>query len=343
MQQSVYIASPESQQIDVFQLDGQGSLTRLQVVACAGEVQSLVVHPYLPVLYAGIRPQFRVQAYHIAADGTVSAMESAPLPGGANFISVEAKGRYLFTAAYHQGCLSCCPLNNLGVPQAPTQIIDGLAGCHSANLDPTNQWLWVPALKQDRIYLYRLTAEGQLQQSDGHVVQSKTGAGPRHMAFHPQGGYAYVINELDSTIDVWDMHETPGQLTHVQNIDIMPTSFTGVRWAADIHITADGRHLFACDRTSSLITCFAVSQQGALLTPLGFQPTETQPRGFAVDSTGDYLLAVGQKSDHVAVYHLDRARGALQQLERYAVGRGPMWVAIRPLAPVNCISLRAAA
>lgn len=75
---------------------------------------------------------------------------------------------------------------------------------------------------------------------------------------------------------------------------MMPSDFSDTRWAADIHITPDGRHLYACDRTSSLITIFSVSEDGSVLAVEGFQPTETQPRGFNVDHSGKYLIAAGR-------------------------------------------------
>jgi 6-phosphogluconolactonase len=70
--------------------------------------------------------------------------------------------------------------------------------------------------------------------------------------------------------------------------------FTGVRWAADIHLTPDGRHLYACDRTASIITVFSVSEDGSVLAVEGYQPTETQPRGFNLDHSGKYLIAAGR-------------------------------------------------
>lgn len=75
---------------------------------------------------------------------------------------------------------------------------------------------------------------------------------------------------------------------------MMPADFADTRWAADIHITPDGRHLYACDRTASLITVFSVSEDGSVLNKEGFQPTETQPRGFNIDNRGKYLIAAGQ-------------------------------------------------
>ncbi len=103
---------------------------------------------------------------------------------------------------------------------------------------------------------------------------------------------------------------------------MMPADFSDTRWAADIHITPDGRHLYACDRTASLITVFSVSEDGSVLSVEGFQPTEAQPRGFNIDNSGKYLIAAGQKSHHIAVYEITGTQGLLTEKGRYAVGQG---------------------
>ena len=151
------------------------------------------------------------------------------------------------------------PLHD-GLPGETITVVEGLEGCHSANISPDNRTLWVPALKQDRICLFTLSDDGFLRhRSRG----SRGGAGPRHMVFHPNQQYGY--NELNSSIDVWELKDPKGNIECVQTTDMMPPDFSGVRWAADIHITPDGRHLYACDRTASIITVFSVSEDGSVL------------------------------------------------------------------------------
>ncbi|QKJ86446.1 6-phosphogluconolactonase [Paramixta manurensis] len=332
MKQVVYTASPESQQIHVWQLNDEGALTLLQVVDVAGQVQPMVVSPNKAFLYVGVRPQFRVVAYRIGVDGTLTEAGEAPLPGSPTHISTDREGRYLFCGSYNDACVSISPIGEDGVPQAPSQVIHGLDGCHSANIDLHNRTLLVPALKQDRICLYELTASGSLTPNKQAQVTTVEGAGPRHMVFHPNQQYAYCVNELDSTVDVWQLNNAKGEVERVQSLDMMPAEFNDTRWAADIHLTPDGRHLYACDRTASLITVFSVSEDGGLLTVEGYQPTEKQPRGFNLDHSGRYLVAAGQKSHHIEVYKISGEQGLLQPLARYAVGQGPMWVVVHQLA-----------
>ncbi|CCP02602.1 putative 6-phosphogluconolactonase [Erwinia amylovora Ea644] len=329
MKQVVYTASPESQQIHVWQLNEEGALTLLQVVDAPGQVQPMVVSPNKAFLYVGVRPDFRVVAYQIDAEGKLKEAGHAPLPGSPTHISTDRQGRFIFVGSYNDACVSVSPIGDNGLPGEPLQVVKGLEGCHSANIDPGNKTLFVPALKQDRIALFSLDYQGKLTPCAQAEVKTSTGAGPRHMAFHPNQRYAYSVNELDSSVDVWDI--SGDEVKKVQSLDALPKGFSDTRWAADIHITADGRHLYSCDRTASHITLFSVSADGSSLKVEGYQPTETQPRGFNIDHSGQYLVAAGQKSHHIEVYKISADRGLLQPLARYAVGQGPMWVVINPL------------
>ncbi|MDU2941768.1 MAG: 6-phosphogluconolactonase [Enterobacteriaceae bacterium] len=328
MKQTVYTASPESQQIHVWSLNPEGTLTLVQVVDVPGQVQPMVVSPDKRYLYVGVRPEFRVLAYRIAPDnGALTFAAEAPLPGSPTHISTDHSGRFIFSASYNAGSVGVVRLQE-GLPVETVGVVEGLEGCHSANISPDNRTLWVPALKQDRICLFTLSDDGKLVAQTPEDVKTVEGAGPRHMAFHPNHQYAYCVNELNSSVDVWELSNAHEQVECIQTLDMMPADFTDTRWAADIHITPDGRHLYTCDRTSSTITIFSVSEDGSVLAVEGHQPTETQPRGFNVDHSNQYLVAAGQKSHHIALYEIQGKQGLLEEKGRYAVGQGPMWVVI---------------
>lgn len=331
MQQVVYIASPESQQIHVWQLASSGQLTLLQVVDAPGQVQPMVIAPNKQHLYVGVRPTFSAISYRIDAQGLLTQVGSASLPGSPTHLSTDRQGRFLFSASYSGETLSVSPIDAEGIVGEPIQQLDGLSGCHSSNIDLQNRVLWAPCLKEDRIRLYDVSAEGELSvaaQADLHAVD---GAGPRHMDFHPNQRFAYCVNELNSTVDVIELHSVAGNARTVQSLDAMPQGFADTRWAADIHLTPNGRFLYCSDRTASLLSIFQVSEDGSTLTLVGHQPTEAQPRGFNIDHRGEFVISAGQKSQHIEVYRIDQESGKLQPLARYAVGQGPMWVSILAL------------
>lgn len=328
MKQVVYVASPESQQLHVWQMGNEGQLTLLQVVDTPGQGQPMAISPAKTHLYIGVRPDFGVVSYRIDEQGLLTEAGMAPLPGSPTHVSTDRQGRFLFCASYSNSCVSVSPIDEHGIAGAPIQVLSDLTNCHSANVDPTNQILWVPCLKEDRIRLFDIAASGQLSPRRPEAVDTVSGAGPRHMVFHPHRLYAYGINELNSSVNVYALDEAGGAPRIIQTLDLMPPSFTDTRWAADIHITPDGRYLYGCDRTASVITRFAVSEDGSTLEILGYQQTETQPRGFNIDAEGRFLVAAGQKSGHIAVYRIEGDTGGLTPLARYPAGQGPMWVSI---------------
>ncbi|HHU9939275.1 TPA: beta-propeller fold lactonase family protein, partial [Escherichia coli] len=204
MKQTVYIASPESQQIHVWNLNHEGALTLTQVVDVPGQVQPMVVSPDKRYLYVGVRPEFRVLAYRIAPDdGALTFAAESALPGSPTHISTDHQGQFVFVGSYNAGNVSVTRLED-GLPVGVVDVVEGLDGCHSANISPDNRTLWVPALKQDRICLFTVSEDGHLVAQDPAEVTTVEGAGPRHMVFHPNEQYAYCVNELNSSVDVWE-------------------------------------------------------------------------------------------------------------------------------------------
>jgi 6-phosphogluconolactonase len=106
----------------------------------------------------------------------------------------------------------------------------------------------------------------------------------------------------------------------------VPPGFAGKPWAADIHLTPDGKFLYASERTSSTLAAFRVDANSGALVPIASYPTETQPRGFAIDPSGRTLLAVGQLSNSLTAHAIDPDSGALRALARYPVGKNPNWI-----------------
>jgi 6-phosphogluconolactonase len=156
-------------------------------------------------------------------------------------------------------------------------------------------------------------------------VSLRKGAGPRHFVFHPDGLHAYLLGELDACVVVFDFDAESGTLEPVQTVSAMPAGFPETPWAADLHLTPDGRFLYASERRSSTLAIFAVARDGRL-EPAGQCPTEREPRGFAIDPHGRYLLAVGQASHSLTSYAIDPSNGGLTELRRLAMGRNPNWV-----------------
>ena len=332
MQQVVYVANPVSGFIHVFQLMDEG-LVPLQQVQTGGEVQPLVISPDRRWLYAGVRPSFAVQSYPIAADGRLGTPVSAPLAGSASHTCTDTQGQLFFAASYAFDHVTVSAMDQAGQVQAPHQRIDGLMAAHSVTLlknEQGGQELLVACLKDDAIRRFALNEEGRLLPHPLGDIHTTTGAGPRHLAQHPGNGDLYCLNELDCTLNRYH-READGRISERQSLDMMPEGYQGQRWGADIHLTPNGRYLYTCERASSLLTLFEVDEGDGKLTALAHFPTESCPRGFAIDHSGHALVVTGQESQDVALHRIDPETGHLTLLSRQPVGRGAMWVRVLSL------------
>lgn len=323
MKQVVYVASPESRQIHVWSMDEKGKLTLLQQLILPGEVQPMQISRDGRHLYVGIRPDFAIITYLISAEGKLSQQAITAIPATPTHIEIDNQGRWLFIPSYHQGNLMVLPVDQQGIAQSPIQIIGDLKHPHASGVSFDNSHLFVPCLGEDQIRVYTINDNGHLTEQVAYRITTNEGAGPRHLAFSPNYNAFYCLNELDATINVYSAFEPYQQK---QNCGILAAGAACKPWAADIHITPNGRHLYASERSTSIIRHFEVTAEGLALTPMAAYATETQPRGFNIDQSGHFLLAAGQKSDHIAVYKIDAVTGVLQALDRYPVGKGPMWI-----------------
>jgi 6-phosphogluconolactonase len=203
--------------------------------------------------------------------------------------------------------------------------------------DAANRHVLAPTLGNDSVSQFRFDATtGMLAPNAPPAVRVKEKAGPRHFAFHPNGKLVYVLGELDASVYVFGYDAGSGQLKEKQTVSALPPDLQGKpgrreggAWgAADLHITPDGRFLYASERTSSTLAGFRVDPANGTLSPIGSVPTEKQPRGFNIDSAGRYLLAVGQLSHGLSSYRIDAETGNLTKLKEYPMGKNPNWVEI---------------
>ncbi len=178
---------------------------------------------------------------------------------------------------------------------------------HAIVPDPTGNYCLVPDLGTDQVYVYR-TDDGGLKIS-GKPVKIHPGAGPRHLAFHPSGAVAYLLNELDSSIS--SLSWEAGHLDVLNTVNALPKEYAGERSGADIHVHPTGRFLYASLRGPSSIACFQIAENGNLSSPTWFSTHGAIPRNFALDPTGEYLIVANQDSDTLVVFRINQQTGHL--------------------------------
>ena len=272
-----------------------------------------------------------VSAFAIdGATGGLTFLNQQPSGGPAPcHLAIDKEGRHALVANYWGGTAAVLPIladGRLGPASAVVRHEGHSVNAerqaephpHSINLDPGNRFAFVADLGLDRVVGYRFDGKkGSLARHDAGTVQVTPGAGPRHLAFHPDGRQAYLINELDSSITRLAYDPAAGVMKAVQTVPTLPAGFQGRNITAEIVVHPDGRLLFGSNRGHDSIAIFTIDGATGVLTAAGHQATGGKtPRNFAIDPTGAYLLAANQESDTIAVFRIDRVGGRLEPMGR---------------------------
>jgi len=213
---------------------------------------------------------------------------------------------------------------------AVQQLIPTAPNAHAIHADAANRYVLATSLGGDHLSAWKFDAEtGKLAAHEPALTPvAPEKSGPRHFVWSHDQRHLYLLDELDAAVHVMAYDKERGTLRPLQRTTTLPAGFTGKPWAADIHLSPDGRTLYASERTSSTLSAFRVDAATGQLQPLGQVPTEKTPRGFAVDASGRFLIAAGQDSHHVALHPIDAATGLPGAPTRVPVGKNPNWIEI---------------
>lgn len=225
--------------------------------------------------------------------------------------------------------LAVVPLEANGVVgQKATQVFDApRAHCIIPSID--NRSGYVALHGGDTVLHFALDlATRRLTPLNPPGFPTEAQAGPRHLTLHAPSLRLFVLNERSGAVDALSVEPTTGALTPLASTSMLPVGYQATPTAADIHVTSDGRFLYASERTESFITIFAVDPATGALTPVDWVKTEASPRGFAIDPHDRFMLVAGQFSGRLSVYAIDPANGRLRKTNDRAVGTNPNWVEI---------------
>ena len=240
------------------------------------------------------------------------------------YVSVDDKNKYVFAGNYGSGSLSAIPLKNDGSLGTSPQIIQHEGSSidkgrqqgphvHCTVLSPDNHYLLTSDLGTDKVSIYKFDASNvsqPLSPAEPAFVSVKAGSGPRHLTFHPNSKYVYLIHEMGAMITVFDYKK--GQLTEKQTITMLSPDFKGKVGAADIHISPDGKFLYGSNRgNANELVIYSINKKG-LLNYAGRQSVQGKgPRNFAIDPSGNFLLVANQDSNEIIMFKRDKKTGLL--------------------------------
>jgi 6-phosphogluconolactonase len=203
------------------------------------------------------------------------------------------------------------------------------ANVHSVLTDPSARWAYAPCAGGDAVMMFHFNpTTGSLSPNSPAFVATAPHARPRHLNFHPSLPILYVLTEEAATVNVYAIDEFSGRLSELQSVSIVPATFSGKPHTADLHVTPNGQFLFASERKTSILTGFAIDAASGMLSLIGYFETETEPRSFAIDPSGAFLLSVGIASHRMSVHAIAPGTGVLDRISDVPVGKGPNWIEI---------------
>jgi len=235
--------------------------------------------------------------------------------GGPCYISGSADGGFLFLANYGSASIAVVKLDESGIPERVTDSVlyetDSITVSHPHMIlqDPEGKHVYVTDLGLDRFVIYDLdTKTGKLNQIENGIAEVAEGSGPRHFTFSADGTKMYLINELGSTMMVFDVDEKGG-LEIRQTLTTLGEGFEGKSDCADVHISRDRKFLYGSNRGENSIVVFNIGTDGTL-SPAGRSACGGDwPRNFVIDPSGKYLLVGNQRSDQISVLKINRNTG----------------------------------
>jgi 6-phosphogluconolactonase len=244
------------------------------------------------------------------------------------YIATDKTGRWAAVANYSGGSVSLFQIIENGTLKPYTQLVQHTGSSankdrqeaphvHASVFSPDQQYLFTPDLGTDKVAVYRFKkgAAKPLQPAPVPAAQSPAGSGPRHFTFSPNKKFAYLVEELSGTVAAYTYKE--GRLRLLQRISTHPAGYQGTKGSADIHLSPDGRFLYATNRgDANSIAVFAVAPNGRLQLK-GIQPTMgVHPRNFTIDPTGRYLLVANRDSNAVVIFRRNSKTGLLRDTGR---------------------------
>ena len=269
-----------------------------------------------------------VFAYAIQPNNSLKLINQQPSLGkSACHVNINKDQTMLFVANYSSGVFTYYHLNPDGSISEPVDHYeyDGSgphpnqksSHPHQAMLSPDQKYVYVPDLGTDQIHMYVIQPyPGKIEPLEPAAFDLPPGSGPRHMTFHPDQPFAYVINELGNTVQAMNYDEGTGQLTGIAIYPTLPDDFDGVSYCADIHISPDGKYLYGSNRGHNSLIIFRILPDSGKLERIGFSSVHGDwPRNFYISEDGRFVYVANQRSGNISIYDRDQESGALSLID----------------------------
>jgi 6-phosphogluconolactonase (cycloisomerase 2 family) len=314
--------------IHVYRADpATGAWTHIQHIGDLTNPSYLALSPDQRFLYSVHGDGDYATAFALDRETGQAKLLNKAATGGSNGVrqAVDPSGKFLVVANYASGSVAVLAIAPDGSLKDQHQLValPGEPGPHKTEqkssqphdivFDPSGKFVLVPDKGLDRVFVFRFdAAAGQLTPTEQGSVQSRPGAGPRHLMFHPKLPIVWVLNELDSTTATYTWDAATGALKAIQVITTLPTDFTRYSTTAEIAVTPDGRFVYCSNRGHDSVAIFAADAKSGLLAPVGWEPSQGgDPRFIGLDPAAKFLHAANQSGDTVVTFRVDAGTGKL--------------------------------
>ena len=331
--QALYVTCNKGEHVLAYLINHEtGELDEIQRLELPGQPGPFALTDDGKNAYAALRNPSQIQPMtRDTQTGELSLLEPSPVSVFPTYLDIDATGNYAVIAAYGAGIVQSFKINeDRSVRPEPLLTIKTDKTAHACLIDPSNRFVYIPHTTPNAIYQFRFDEKtGRLTPIQPLVVKGGgtpgNPQGPRHYAYHPTLERVYMVNELDSSVGAYTWDQDTGKLQRYQSLSTLPERFDGRNTCADIHITPDGKYLYASNRGHDSIAAYKLDRDGRMMLIDTF-PTEPVPREFAIDLTGRFVYVAGLRSNKLAAYTIEQATGKLKRFATYDTPEGPIWV-----------------
>jgi 6-phosphogluconolactonase len=336
--------------ISAYRMDqDSGEWQGLGLVARVANPSFLALHPngrFVYCVHGGNLSDVSAFAISDTASGQLRPLGTVPSGGGNPVhLAVHPSGRWLVVANYTGGTTAVLPVDHDGGLSAPSDVVTltGPRGPdpveqsaphpHDIPFDPSGAFVAVPDKGLDRVFVFRLdTASGRFTPAAPPWVASEAGAGPRHIAFHPEQCWAYVINELNSTVTAYTFEPGADAFRPVQTVSSMPAETRLKNTGSEVLVHPSGKYVYVSNRGHDSVGAFAIDRMDGTLRPINWYATQGDtPRAIALDPAGQFLFAANQGSDTIVTFRVDERSGELSRTGQVIDTGSPSSLIFAPL------------
>jgi 6-phosphogluconolactonase len=306
----------------------------------------LDIHPSQRYLYAvNENSEGEVSAFSIdASSGELTFLNKQSTHGAAPcHLSLDPSGQCVLVANYTSGNVCAYPIQSDGTLAAASTNIQHQGSsigprqqgphAHSITPDAAGRFAFAADLGTDQVLIYQFDPKGELTPHDPPYAPVEAGQGPRHFDFHPNGKYAYLINEIGNTFTAFTYDAASGTLDEIHSVSTLPEDFTGTSHCADVHIHPSGKFVYGSNRGHDSIAVATIDAATGRLSSVSCQSKGIKnPRNFALDPTGTYLFVANQDTDDIVTFRIDQTTGQLEPTGQVTEVPTPVCIKMMPIS-----------